>query len=117
MSDVNRQRMEQIRANVGDREPRFRVGQTVIAYRLPDKPIGVIDAIFADYDAVVESSQVHRSWYEQQEIAPATPKNEFWYGIILPSGAIVQGDLDLIGGMDVSVLAAVARDVLGENQK
>ena len=92
------------------------MGQTVIAYRLPDKPMGVIDAIFVDYEALVDAGLVPASWYEQQAIAPATPKNEFWYGVILPLGAIVQGDLDLMSGMEVSLLAAVARDVLGETK-
>jgi hypothetical protein len=106
--------MDEIRSRVGEREPAFRLGQTVIAHRQPHKAIGVIDAVFVDYAAALESRVVCDGWYEMQEVAPATPKTGlFWYSVILPGGAILQGELDLISGMEVSLLARAARAVLG----
>jgi len=114
LSDWNQERMDEIRARVGDREPAYRLGQTVIAHRLEGKPIGIIDTIYVDFDAVCEGGAVSDSWYDAQAVVPATPKDGlFWYSIILRDGAILQGELDLLSGMDVALLAAAAKEVLG----
>jgi len=114
IAERTRNRIDDIRARVGDRVPAFRLGQTVIAHRLKGPSIGTIDAIFVDYEAALESRAICDGWYETQDVVPATPKDGlFWYSIILSTGAVLQGELDLMGGMEVSLLAAAAKDILG----
>jgi hypothetical protein len=110
----NREHMDEIRSRVGISVPRFYLGQTVILCRHHAKPVGIISGIFVDYTTAVKFFNVGDGWYESLPVAPTTPKTGlFWYSILLPCGAILQGELDLLSGMDVSLLAAVAKEVLG----
>ncbi len=76
------------------RAPRYALGQLV---REPHGQVGAVDCIFADLEAVEQSSiilDVGR-WYEKLSIRPKTLKSGIWYSVVLPGGACVVGEDDL----------------------
>ena len=63
---------------------------------------GAIDAVFADLQAAVACGLVDSDWYESQNERPRTEPGDAWYSVVLPTGAVLVGDDDLIGAGWVS---------------
>ena len=93
----NLDRLAQLREIVINRsEPVFRPGDPVGETRSTGFPrLGRVDAIYADFQAATDGRVVPRNWYEIQEVTPRTPKNGYWYSVILTQGAILAGEDDL----------------------
>jgi hypothetical protein len=75
-----------------ERTQRFMLGERV---REPHGECGAIDTVYADLVAAEDAFIVKPGWYEDLSIRPKTPKNGFWYGVILPAGACLVGEDDL----------------------
>jgi hypothetical protein len=89
---TNQKRIKELLA--ADRKPpRFTFGALV---REPYGATGAIDVVFADYQAALDSLAVKPGWYEDQERPPRTPKTNYWYSVILLTGAVLVGEDDLV---------------------
>lgn len=87
----NQHTIDKIVRDVGDRVPKFRLGQEVSGRGY----VGVIDAVYANLNAAVDSLIIPEGWYEMQEVPPKTPKTGFWYSVILKEGAVLLGEEDI----------------------
>lgn len=87
----NRHVIDKVLRDVGDRVPKFRLGQWVQGR----EHAGVIYIIYANLDAAIGSLTIPEGWYEMQEAPPKTPKSGFWYGVVLREGAVLLGEDDV----------------------
>jgi hypothetical protein len=87
----NRARIERIAQHTAGRIPKYMPGIEVDT----DQGRGIIDSIYADYDAVLSTLMIRPGWYEQLARPPRTPKSGFWYGVVLSDGDILVGEDDM----------------------
>lgn len=57
---------------------------------------GRIDAIFIDLRAAIDCGIISEGWYEAQNVKPLTLKTQRWYSVVLPQGAVLIGERELI---------------------
>ena len=89
----NRDYIETLLRDVGDRTPKFKLGQRVIERY---GSLGVIDVVYANFASAVNALAVPSGWYEMQTRPPKTPKSGFWYSVVLDeAGAVLAGEDDL----------------------
>lgn len=103
----NRTAIDKILRDVGDRVPRFRLGQRVRgAARGRRGHAGVIDSIYANLNSAIASFIVSEGWYEQLHPPPnptqsgRRPQDGFWYGVVLEEGAVLLGEDDIEDDID-----------------
>lgn len=75
------------------RKPRFLLGALV---REPHGSVGAVTDIYADLEAAQDAGMIDDEWYGAQSIKPRTPKSGIWYGVIIPDGAVLAGEEDLV---------------------
>lgn len=92
MARSNQSIIDEITRDVGSRLPKFRLGQQVSGFG----HVGVVTAIYANLDAVIDSFLIPVDWYENLSPRPTTPKTSFWYAVLLKEeGAVLLGEDDI----------------------
>jgi len=85
-------RIEQI-ASRGVRSPSL-LGRRAIV----DGVSGIIDAEFIDLQAAIDCGLVDQGWFMVQLPLVKTTKEDRWYSVVLPEGAVLVGAQDLVPG-------------------
>jgi len=87
----NERYVRDVQRDAWGREPKFRLGQLVLS----QGRLGVVDAIYANYDSAVNALAVPHGWYEIQERPLKTPKTGFFYAVtLMEAGAVMVGEDD-----------------------
>ena len=84
--------MDEVARDVGNRVPKFRLGQPVVDYF---GRRGVVHTVYANFASVLNSFTVPENWYEMQRPPPKTSKKGFWYAVVLDRGDVLVGEDDL----------------------
>lgn len=96
---ANVSRLRELKA-LRRKDPPFDLGGLV---RDPFGNVGRIDVAFADLQAAIDGLAVPQGWYEKLSYRPKTAPFRRWYSVVLPDGAVLVGEDDLVAAMPAEI--------------